>query len=183
MMRREPLVTLSLAFVLVAVPSAQPAADFSGRWTLEAPVIASTPPVPGSPAVAASAGDMGSGWGPILAITQDAARLRVEYAVFSRYDLQRPLTFTYALDGSESRNIVMMGRGEQAESSQARWSGATLVITTSSQVVDRGAGKPFTTEVTRKLWLESPTTLIVEVTRAGALGGPPSTTRAVYRKP
>ena len=133
MMRREPLLTLSVALVLVAVPSAQPAADFSGRWTLEAPAIASTPAVPGTPAVAASAGDMGSGWGSTLTITQDAARLRVEYA-------------------------------------------------TSSPVVDAGAGKPFTSELTRKLWLESPTTLIVEVTRAGALGGPPSTTRAVYRK-
>ena len=177
-MNTELLVTLLLA----AVPSAQPAADLSGRWTLEAPAIAATPAVPGTPAVAASAGDMGSGWGPTLTITQDAARLRVEYAVFSRYDLQPPLTFTYALDGSESRNTVNMGRGEQTESSRAQWSGATLVITTSSSVVDRGAGKPFTSELTRKLWLESPTTLIVEVTRAGALGGPPSTTRAVYRK-
>jgi len=30
-------------------------------------------------------------------------RVRVEYAVFSRYDLQPPLTFTYALDGSTVR--------------------------------------------------------------------------------
>ena len=139
MLTRGPLATLWLALGLVAVPSAQPPADFSGRWTLEAPAIASTAPVPGSPAVAASAGDMGSGWGPTLTITQDAARLRVEYAIFSRYDLQPPLTFTYALEGSESRNTVMMGRGEQTESSQARWSGETLVITTTSQVVDRGA--------------------------------------------
>jgi hypothetical protein len=179
-MTRELLATLWLA--LVAVPSAQPAADFSGRWTLEAPAIATTPAVPGKPAVTAAAGDMSSGWGPTLTITQDAGRLRIEYAVFSRYDLQPPLTFTYTLDGSESRNTVMMGRGEQTESSRAEWSGATLVITTTAQVIDRGAEKPFTTELTRKLWLESPTTLIVEVTRAGALGGPASTTRAVYRK-
>ena len=181
-MKRQPLLTLWLALAVVAAPSAQPAADFTGRWTLEAAAVASTPAVPGKPAVAASPGDMGSVWGPTLTITQDAAQLRVEYAAYSRYDLQPPLTFTYALDGSESRNTVMMGRGEQTESSQAQWTGATLVITTTFQVVDRGAGKPFTTELTRKLWLESPTTLIVEVTRAGALGGPPSTTRAVYRK-
>lgn len=41
---------------------------------------------------------------------------------------------------------------------------------------------PFTAELTRKLWLESPITLVVEVTRAGALGGPASTTRSTYRK-
>ena len=182
-MKRALLVTSGLALVLAAVPSAQPAgADFSGRWTLEAPLIAMTPAVPGSPAVAAAPGDMGSGWGPTLSITQDSARLRVEYAAFTRYDLQPPLTFIYALDGSESRNTVMMGRGEQTESSRARWNGATLVIVTTSQVVDAGAGQPFTTELTRTLSLESPTTLIVEVTRAGALGGPASTTRAVYRK-
>jgi hypothetical protein len=40
-------------------------------------------------------GDMASGWGSAIAITQDATRLTVEYAVFSRYDLQPPLKFTY----------------------------------------------------------------------------------------
>jgi hypothetical protein len=56
------------------------------------------------------------------------------------------------------------------------------IITTRFQVIDRAAGKPFTAELTRKLRLESPTKLIVDVTRAGALGRPPSTTRSVYRK-
>jgi hypothetical protein len=138
--------------------------------------------VPGTPAAAAAPGDMGSGWGSMIAITQDAKRLSVEYAVFSRYDLQPPLRFTYPLDGSEGRNTVMMGRGEQVESSVARWDGHTLIITTTCQIVDRGAGKPFTAELTRKLWLESPTALVVEVTRAGVLGGPASTTRSIYRK-
>jgi len=96
--------------------------------------------------------------------------------------LQPPLTFTYPLDGSIGRNAVMMGRGEQIESSRAQWSGPTLTIVTTIDVADRGAGKPFTAEITRKLWLESPTTLIVELTRAGVLGGPASTTRSLYRK-
>jgi len=45
----------------------------------------------------------------------------------------------------------------------------------------RGSGvdqKPFF----ERYRFENPTTLVVEVTRAGALGGPASTTRAVYRK-
>ena len=181
-MRRSSLVALWLTAVLAAALPAQPPADFSGRWTLDAPAIASTPAVPGTPAAAAAPGDMGSGWGSAIAIAQDAKRLSVEYPVFSRYDLQPPLTFTYALDGSEGRNTVMMGRGEQIESSRARWDGQTLIIITTFHVADRGAGKPFTAELTRKLWLESPTTLVVEVTRAGVLGGPASTTRSVYRK-
>lgn len=125
---------------------------------------------------------MGSGWGSTITVAQDATRLRVEYAAFSRYDAQPPLTFTYPLDGSERRNIVMMGRGEQIESSRARWNGPALVISTTANVADRGARAPFTVEVTRTLRLESPTTMIVEVTRAGVLGGPASTTRSVYRK-
>jgi hypothetical protein len=79
------------------------------------------------------------------------------------------------------RNTVMMGRGEQVESSRTQWDGQTLVIVTTIRVNDRGAGTPFTAELTRKLWLESPTTLIVEATRAGVPGGPTSTTRSLYR--
>ena len=180
-MLRLSLLTLVLAGLHAAVLPAQ-TPDFSGRWTLEAPSIAATPAVPGKPAVTAAPGDMGSGWGSTITIAQDATRLSVEYVVFSRYDLQPPLTFSFPLDGSEAHNKVTMGRGEQVESSRARWEGQALVIVTTSRVTDRGAGQPFTTEVTRKLWLESPTSLVVEVTRAGVLGGPASTTRSVYRK-
>ncbi len=180
-MLRSAIVALCLTIVPATRP-AQPPADFSGRWTLDTPAVATTPAVPGTPAAAAAPGDMGSGWGSPITIAQDANRLSVEYIFFSRYELQPPLTFTYPLDGSARRNTVSMGRGEQVESSRAQWSGQTLVITTTFDVVDRAAGKPFTAELTRKLSLESPTTLIVEVTRAGVLGGPASTTRSVYRK-
>ena len=166
----------------VGLLTLQPPADFSGRWTLDAPPAASTPAVPGTPAAAAAPGDMGSGWGSTITLAQDAQRLTVEYTFFSRYDLQPPLKFTFPLDGSEGRNTVSLGRGEQVESSRARWDGSTLVIVTTFEVADRAAGKPFKAELTRKLWLESPGMLVVEVTRAGVLGGPASTTRAVYRK-
>ena len=181
-MTRAFLVMVSLTVALAAARAPQPPADFSGKWTLDAPAVAATAAVPGTPAAASAPGDMGSGWGSPLTIAQDAQRLRVEYAYFSRYDLQPPLTFTYPLDGSEGRNAVMMGRGEQLESSRAAWNGSALIITTTFQIADRAAGKPFTVELTRKLWLESPTTMVVEVTRAGVLGGPSSTTRSIYRK-
>lgn len=76
----------------------------------------------------------------------------------------------------------MMGRGEQTESSRAQWHGQTLTIVTTFRIADRGAGTPSTAELTRTLRLESPTTMVVEVTRAGMLGGPASTTGSVYRK-
>ena len=183
-MLRPPLVAFWLGVVLrAALPAQAPApVDFSGRWTLDAPAIASTAAVPGTPAAAAAPGDMGRGWGATITIAQDPKRLSVEYPVFSRYDLQPALTFTYPLDGSVGRNTVMMGRGDQVESSRAQWNGQTLILITTFQVAGRGAGQPFTAELTRRLRLESPTTLIVEVTRAGVLGGPSSTTRSVYRK-
>jgi hypothetical protein len=174
--------TLLLLFAIRVLLPAQPPADFSGTWTLEAPAIAMTPAVPGRPASTAAPGDMGSGWGSPITIVQDATRLSVEYTVFSRYDLQPPLRFIYPLDGSEGRTTLMLGRGEQVESSRAKWDGRALVVVTTMPVADRAAGKPFTAEVTRRLSLESPTTLIVKVTRAGALGGPATTTRSVYRK-
>lgn len=173
---------MNLIAILLLGAAAQAPVDFSGRWTLDAPAIATTAAVPGTPAAAAAPGDMGSGWGSTLTIAQDTTKLNVEYAFFSRYDAQPALTFVYPLDGSEGRNVVMMGRGEQIELSRARWDGQTLTITTSSRITDRGVAKPFTAEVTRKLWLESPATMIVEVTRPGILGGPSSTTRSVYRK-
>jgi hypothetical protein len=181
-MVRAFLAAIWLTAVLPGTPAPQSPADFSGRWTLESPTVALTPAVPGTPAAASAPGDMGSGWGSTIAITQEGTRLSVEYSVFSRYDLQPPLKFTYALDGSEARNTMMMGRGEQIESSRAHWDAQTLTIRTSFHVDDRSAGKPFTAELTRKLWLASPTTLVVEVTRAGVLGGPASTTRSTYRK-
>ena len=109
---RTSFVAIWLTAVFPAALPAQPPTDFPGRWTLEPPAVALTAAVPGTPAAASAPGDMGSGWGSTIAITQDATRLSVEYAVFSRYDLQPPLKFTYTLDGSEARNTVMMGRGE-----------------------------------------------------------------------
>jgi hypothetical protein len=180
--RRDFIATVLVTALSHAGPVAQTPVNFSGRWTLDVPAIATTPAVPGTPAAAAAPGDMGSGWGAAIEVVHDAKRLSVEYEVFSRYDLQPPLTFVYPLDGSEGRNTVMVGRGEQSESSRAHWDGLKLILVTTVRVNDRGAGQPFTFELRRTLWLESPTTMVVEVARSGVLGGPSSTTRSIYRK-
>ena len=110
-------------------------------------------------------------------------RLTVEYSFFSRYDLQPPLQFTYALDGSETKNTVMMGLGVQEQLARAVWSGSTLVLTTVHIIANpAGTGDSLRVEVTRRLSLDSPTRLIAETTRAGVLGGGSSTTRTVYTK-
>lgn len=125
---------------------------------------------------------MGSGWGSTITIAQDATRLTVEYAFFARGDMQPPLRFAYALDGSESRNSVMMGRGIQMQISKTAWDGDKLVITTTHSLVDPSSGKPATATVTQTLSLESPASLVVETTRTGVLGGPTTSARTVYRK-
>ena len=117
------LILIALSAACGAVP---PPPDFSGRWTIQ--------PAPADNA--GGRGTMGSGWGSTISVTQDAARLTVEYAFFGRGDMQPPLRFVYALDGTETRNSVMMGRGIQGESSKTAWDGEKLVVTTVHEFAD-----------------------------------------------
>jgi len=185
-------VLCAVAVGLLAVSvTAQTRTDFSGRWTSEP--AAAAPGGSGQAGAAGGgvgqrsgrrggAGDMGSGWGSPITITQDARRLTVEYAFFARGDMQPPLKFVYALDGSETKNSVMMGRGIQVQASKVAWQGDKLVITTTHSFENPANGQPMKMEVKQTLSLESATSLIVETTRSGVLGGPPSTTSTVYRK-
>lgn len=169
------LATLAAPAALVA-RAQQP--NFAGRWIAVPDSIA-----PGANAAATTTGSPGSGWGTPLTITQDSTRLTVEYPFFSRYDLQPPLQFVYALNGTETKNTVMMGNGFQEQFSRAKWNGSTLVITTVHVVANPSvAGDSLRVDVTRRLSLESPTRLIAETTRAGVLGGQASTTRTVYTR-
>ena len=175
-----------LALALAAsVAAAQAKPDFSGRWTTEAEVTSIPPAAPGggrgAPPSPGQRG-MGSGWGPTITITQDAERLTVEYAFFSRGDMQPPLRFTYALDGSPTKNSVMMGRGIQVQTSTTAWTGDRLTITTVHSLTDPATGKAVTTSVTQTLSLASPTSLVVETTRRGVFGGPDTTSKTTYRK-
>ena len=106
----------------------------------------------------------------------------VEYMFFARGDMQPPLRFVFALDGSETKNSVMMGRGIQVQTSKTAWEDDKLIITTMHDFENPANGQRMTSEVKQTLSLASPTSLMVETTRSGVLGGPPATTRTVYRK-
>jgi hypothetical protein len=170
-----------IALSTVASLSAQTPPNFAGRWTTDAVAAADSPAGRGSGGRRGRP-DMGSGWGSTITITQDPRQLTVEYAFFSRGDLQPPLKFAFALDGSETRNTVRMGRGPQLERSKAAWDGQTLVITTTHEFKDPRTGKAGTMDVVRRLSLESADSLVVETVRDGVLAGPPDTTRTVYRR-
>jgi hypothetical protein len=74
----------------------------------------------------------------------------------------------------------MMGRGVQMQTSRAKLIGGSLEIMTSHELVVQG--RPLQSGVRQVLSLESPATLVIEVTRLGVLGGPPTTSRSVYRR-
>jgi hypothetical protein len=169
-----------LCLTIAGSAAAQERPDFSGRWTAEA----EPPPARGGGAGGRGSrpADMGSGWGSPITITQDANKLTVEYMFFGRGDMQPPLRFVFALDGSETKNTVMMGRGIQEQTARTSWENNKLVIVTQHKFTDPVSNKPMTAEVRQVLSLESPTLLVVETTRAGVLGGPSSTSSTNYGK-
>lgn len=196
--RLARLLSVSVVTVFAITVTGQSRPDFSGQWSME-PESTQTPTTTGGSGQAVTqpggggdrasggrrairSGNMGSGWGSNITVTQDPQRLTVEYMFFTRGDMQPPLKFVYALDGSESRNSVMMGRGIQVQTSKARWDGDKLVITTVHTFAHPETGQPMTSELKQTLSLESPDRLIVEAARSGVLGGPTSTTRAIYKK-
>ena len=180
---------LAVVAGIVVSAAAQSRPDFSGVWTADV-TVAPPPNAPGVPAAvpqrpdtgALSTGDMGSGWGSPLTITQSQEQLAVELRLFTRYDGQQQPRFVYALDGSESRNTYMPGHASQVRTSRAAWEGQTLRIVTQYPGVDPATGKPFTTEVTSTLELRSPSELVIESTRGGVLGGQPTRGSTTYRK-
>lgn len=125
---------------------------------------------------------MGSGWGSNITVTQTASRLTVEYVFFTRGDMQPPLKFAYPLDGTATKNTVMMGRGIETQTSTTAWDGQKLVITTQYPFTHPTTGQAMTSEVKQILSLEAPESMLVETQRAATLGGPATSTRTTYRK-
>jgi hypothetical protein len=155
---------------------AQKRPELFGTW-----IVADSGATPSVAAVGDAAfrmGNMGSGWGSPLTLAQHGDSLIVQYELFSSYDLQPPIRFAYPLDGSETRNRVNIGHTEVVQRGRITWQGNTLVITTLHPLPE-GAG---TDEVRQAITLASPTSLVVETTRAGVMGGPSTTTRTTYAR-
>jgi hypothetical protein len=171
-----PLIVL-LAVIATRTEADEARPDFTGTWE-RVDAEPEVPTVVATGDVAFRSGTMGSGWGSPLTIRQDAGTFVVEYPQFSAYDLQPPLRLTYALDGSDSRNAVMIGHATTEERSRLAWRDRTLVITTEFPAPVPGGH----VEVLQAIALESADTLVVETTREGVEGAPPSVTRTTYAK-
>ena len=162
---------------------ALPNPDFSGSWSTSA-VNSAPPSVRYAPPVAS----LGSGWGDRISIKHTADRLEVERIIFVPREIQPPVRYRYALDGSKTENAVTMGRTETPPTSTTAWEGNRLVITTLYPYQDPETGRWLTQTVVRTMWLQPAMgtpfepSLVVETMRGSALGGPASTNRTVYTK-
>ena len=163
---------------------ALPIPDFSGTWST-ASVTSAPPSLLAAPTVVPT---LGSGWGDRISIVHKADRLDIERVFFLPRELQPVIRYRYALDGSETTNAPLLGRSGPPPTSRAAWDGNRLVITTLYPFQDPADGRWRTHTVTQTMWLQpsaaSPfePSLVVETTRGGALGGPPSTNRTVYAR-
>jgi hypothetical protein len=164
----------ALALLLTVSAAAQPLLDFSGRWIAV--------PEPAAVGVNVAAGALGSGWGNEVTLTQNATTLTVERAQFSAYDMQPPMRFSYALDGSENRITLNVGRGAQEMVVRTSRQDDSLVITTSYHVSLPDDGRPATVEMKQVLSLDGPGTLVVMTTLTGLKGGTSSTSTTRYKK-
>lgn len=168
--------------ILATAMSAQERPNFTGAWTVSEQQAAPATESDGSTV------SLGSGWGDSFVLVQDSGVLTVERVLYRPRDYQPTLKLRYSLDGSESQNVFVMGRGMQVQDSIARWEGDTLVITMVHPLPEVGEGQPVGCEVTQTLSLEPPqqavgeSSLLIETTRCGVLGGLPSTTRTVYSR-
>jgi hypothetical protein len=185
--RSLTLILAASVLALLSTPAGgQERPDFSGTWTSAGQGRGPSSAGRGQQAT----GTLGSGWGSTFSIEQDADTLTVTRVFFARSDFQPPIKYRFALDGSETRNVVLMGRGMQEQVSTTKWEGESLVITTSYDVPLHRGGERIVCEMTHTLSLPPPRAgtaawppaLVVETVRGGVLGGPPSTTRTVYNR-
>lgn len=170
-MKRLTAIVTAAVFVLgTASAFAQAKPNFAGKWTLEPPPAAA-PAGDAAPGGGRGGGrGGGGGLGNELTIAQDATTLKLDYVGGGRNP--GPVSLTYKLDGTESKNTNAMGMEQVAK---AVWEGSKLVVTTQ---INMGGNA---VEQKRTLSLEGGN-LVVESVQPGRDGGPGTPTRAVYKK-
>lgn len=168
-MKHLTAVLTAAALVLGSASAfAQAKPNFAGKWVAEAAAPAAAPA--GAPGGGGRGGGRGGGLGQELTIVQDATTIKIDYVGGGRNP--GPVSLTYKLDGSESKNTNAMGAEQVAK---AAWDGAKLVVTTQIAMGEN------TIAQTRTFSLEGGN-LVVETVQPGREGGPGTPTRMVYKK-
>ena len=177
-MRRSVWIAGCLVALQATTGLAQSRPSFAGEWVR----------VDNTPARVATSdtyeafrvGDMGSGWGTPVTITQTPDSLVIDVVQFSTYDHMPKLRYAYALNGTESNNTVMIGHAESVQRGRVSWRGDVLVITTVHRVPVGAAGNADAIEVRQALSLGPTGVLLVETTRPGANG--PNVVRTTFTR-
>jgi hypothetical protein len=160
------------AVAFVASSAFAQATSFAGTWNMVQDPAAQQ----GAAGGRGGRGGFG-GFGQTFTVTQDAKTLTI-----AQTRGQTEVKSVYNLDGSESKNMVSMGRGDNAQQveqvSIAKWEGANLVITTKQQMGEN------TFETKRTLSLGADGTLTIETasTQPGRDGQPRPATKVQYKK-
>jgi arylsulfatase A-like enzyme len=164
--------------------SALPNPDFSGSWSTT--VLDARNPVnllPQSPTPT-----LGSGWGDKISIKHKSDILEIERVMFVPRELQGLVHYRYALNGSETENLIYAGLNDKAPVSTCAWEENRLVITTFFPYQEPKTGQWLKYKMVQTLWLSATTdppfepVLVVETYREAAAGGMASTTRTVYTR-
>lgn len=120
---------IAAAAILSATVAFAQAPDFSGSWTVDASAMPAPPAGGGAGGGGRAGGGRGGMMGGPMVVKQTKDAITVET---TRGETKT--VATYKLDGTESVNKMMRGRGENATEietkSTAKWDGAKLVITT-----------------------------------------------------
>jgi hypothetical protein len=135
--------------------------NLAGKWTLV--------PDPNAPAPTGRGG-RGGGLGQAFSAEQNDKTLTV---VTTNQQLGE-VKAVYNLDGSETKNPISFGGQSVDRVSKAKWDGAKLVITTTSNFNGNA------TESTQTWSLDATGSLVVEST--SSFTGTPTTTKATYKK-
>jgi hypothetical protein len=170
---------LALAMLAAAIPAGAQRPDFSGTWVRQDSVAGPTRAATGDASF--RRGDMGSGWGTPITVTQAANKLTVVFDVFTTYDLQPKTRFTYNLDSTETKNAIVYSHEETPVRSWARWNGNALEIITRFPVPPGVPARGATPDLVQVLSLDANGRLIVDARRSGA-GGAVNSVVTTYTK-
>jgi hypothetical protein len=153
---------------------AQAKTNFAGTWNMVVDPAQQQAAGGGGGAGGRGRGMGGGGFGPTFSIAQDEKTLTI-----TQTRGQTEIKSVYNLDGSDSKNTVMMGRGDQAaqveQISKATWEGANLVIVTKQQMGEN------TIDIKRTLSVAADGSLTIETSRPGQDGNA-MTSKVTYKK-
>jgi hypothetical protein len=156
------LLAVGMAFAAAHAGAQRP--DFSGTWVRQD--SAAQPSRAATGDAAFRRGDMGSGLGTPLTITQATDQVKLSYEFFTSYDLQPRVKLEYAI-GRDSRNTVNFGSATAEVRSRAEWLGDTLEVASKFPAPPGVTAHPAQPDLVQRFWLDAQGRLVIDARRPG----------------